>query len=177
VVRRVFTYFCCSRVRRQILLALPALLLLVAWTTHTERQIDFQTNSQVRIAASGDLVLSWGRDNQLETFSGSLDEFRSYLRAFASKETRLPGVRCGTERLVAPMRGYPPGTLTHWTIAVDTRFLLALLLLPLLLDIILCIKHRPLPPGHCLNCGYDLRASAGHCPECGAPIPAKPRPI
>jgi hypothetical protein len=31
--------------------------------------------------------------------------------------------------------------------------------------------RRPIPPGHCQKCGYDLTGNvSGRCPECGTPV-------
>ena len=43
--------------------------------------------------------------------------------------------------------------------------------LPLLSGLLLAWRidryRRLRPPGHCVNCGYDLRATPARCPECG----------
>jgi hypothetical protein len=50
---------------------------------------------------------------------------------------------------------------------------LALVILPARSLRNVCIARRRRIAGRCVSCGYDLRASTGHCPECGAPIKSK----
>ena len=73
------------------------------------------------------------------------------------------------------------GVDTRNGIRNDTRFIamphwlpaLVLFLLPLL-RLIRYRRRRSLAlAGHCIKCGYDLRATPDRCPECGT-IPGKP---
>jgi hypothetical protein len=63
--------------------------------------------------------------------------------------------------------------LPYWRIHIPMAIFIAVFgVLPvgwLSINVIRAAFKRPLP-GHCLNCGYDLRASKDRCPECGTAI-------
>jgi hypothetical protein len=59
------------------------------------------------------------------------------------------------------------------TLLMDFPYWSAVTLLALPSVIYLLIWKRREKPGHCLMCGYDLRASPDRCPECGTPTPPR----
>lgn len=60
-------------------------------------------------------------------------------------------------------------TVPHWAIALP-------LALPAAFSGVGFLrKRRRRKRGVCMCCGYDLRASAERCPECGTPVPAEKR--
>jgi hypothetical protein len=64
--------------------------------------------------------------------------------------------------------------MRRWNLALPAWFLAAAAALPLARAARHAATHHRRPVGHCLACGYDLRATPGRCPECGgAAIGAK----
>jgi hypothetical protein len=60
----------------------------------------------------------------------------------------------------------PEGSL--WNLAVPYWFLVtAAMVSPAVWLVRMRRRHRRMRVGLCRRCGYDLRASAGRCPECG----------
>ena len=57
---------------------------------------------------------------------------------------------------------------------VRVPFLLPLTLTAIPAAILWHRDRRTVKPGHCRQCGYDLRASKKTCPECGTAIPWEP---
>jgi hypothetical protein len=58
----------------------------------------------------------------------------------------------------------------HWRLALEW-VILAALIFGTICGYRRFFRSDP-PAGLCLSCGYDLRASQGECPECGAKIVA-----
>lgn len=59
-----------------------------------------------------------------------------------------------------------------WQITVPQwLFMLAGTVLPARCALALMARRRRFRRGLCRRCGYDLRASPEHCPECGSEVP------
>jgi hypothetical protein len=66
---------------------------------------------------------------------------------------------------------YPGPTFTIWRDRYMPLWPLALATaaLPAARLIVSVRRRLSIPPGHCRQCGYDLRATPQRCPECGTP--------
>ena len=68
-----------------------------------------------------------------------------------------------------PYQNLPPAYET-WIVQTPCSTIAAATALLPLAWVWSVLRGRRYPKGHCSQCGYDLRASAGRCPECGAPV-------
>jgi hypothetical protein len=68
----------------------------------------------------------------------------------------------------------PSGPPRFWTVGLPFWLIAGLAAVPLLPGFHRRYRQerqrRRLKAGCCMECGYDLRASTGRCPECGEPI-------
>jgi hypothetical protein len=58
--------------------------------------------------------------------------------------------------------------MAEWRIEIPYWFLITLTGVPAIIFLIRARRLKPMGPGRCERCGYDLRATPERCPECGA---------
>jgi hypothetical protein len=75
--------------------------------------------------------------------------------AWRARNPRMSSLRWSRYRILFP----------HWAAAIVLGVPPLALILPLRAFV---RKRRRVRRGQCLSCGYDLRATPGRCPECGA---------
>ena len=91
--------------------------------------------------------------------------------------TIIPGLRWQTDRYKNPLDFNVPGVGGYLELEWRNQFLEIGLWLPILLFSVMPItwvvgyrkrrRQRRYAASQCVNCGYDLRATPGRCPECG----------
>ena len=109
------------------------------------------------------------------TISVSPDEFADWHEALFDpirRKVHVLGFRVASGRL-----DLTSAVIVHYNALIVPWWFLVLVLapLPLRMGRALFVRMRRWRRGQCLSCGYDIRASAERCPECGAAIRAQKR--
>ena len=95
--------------------------------------------------------------------------------SIVSRTSRVGPFTAGVDCLGRPTTGVR-ARFGRWYTAPAWIPMLGLLAIPVALVSATAIARLRRPSGHCLDCGYDLRATPGQCPECGS-VPTAERPI
>jgi hypothetical protein len=165
-----------------ILLSFPAILFAIAWllSITAPTLVDYESRGHRDYAAlgAGGLYLARYTNNAYQGAPTELrrwkpDELAAHERTFRDYAWHFGGfgVRRGGRALTNTGDfGYAVYRIPLWAPT------LAFALPPLLLTLIALGRRRRTArrrsKGLCPACGYDLRASTTHCPECGSATPA-----
>ncbi len=105
----------------------------------------------------------WGDGRFYKSMAPAFPNFR-----FAVNDTPVLGFRIG--HFSHGSAGTKPRAWAYQVIVPLWFLLLLSSALPLFAGWRAAIRWRRCAAGFCANCGYDLRASRGRCPECGTAI-------
>jgi hypothetical protein len=125
----------------------------------------------------GRLIFFFVTARYLEWFEGPSGRFRNtdaainYCQRSAQANARVNFRFAGFEWTNLNFKSTDPGfvAIPYWALAAGMA---ALSLWAMLRR---RSQRERLLPGHCIACGYDLRASHEKCPECGVPVPVAQR--